>query len=93
MTNLGFWIVIALLVGTNIVTLIQLQKKTGGKKSNAALPTVEEYRAAFPGSVDHQHEIRCRHCGSTSIHVEWVAFNQGLNTHSCRHCGQSLYRS
>jgi hypothetical protein len=93
MTNLGLWLAIVALVLTNMLTLLLWMRARGTGTKLSALPTIEEYTAAFPGSVDHRREVRCRHCGSTSIQVEWVAFNQGRNVHTCRHCGTPLYRS
>jgi hypothetical protein len=93
MSETGFLTAIGALVITNLVTLILLMRARGTGAKLSALPTIEEYTAAFPGSVDHRREVRCRHCGSTSIQVQWVAFNQGRNVHTCRHCGTPLYRS
>jgi hypothetical protein len=93
MSEFGYWMAILALVATNLITLALLMRLRGSGTKSLALPTIEEYTAAFPGSVDHRRETRCRHCGSTSIQVEWVAFNQGRNVHTCRHCGTPLYRS
>lgn len=93
MANLGFWLTIAALLVSNLVTLMLWLRARGAGPKLGDLPTIEDYTAAFPGSVDHRREIRCRHCGSTSIQVAWVAFNQGRNIHTCRHCGTPLYRS
>lgn len=93
MENLGLWGAIAALVITNLVTLLLLVRLRGTGAKLRALPTIDEYIAAFPDSVDHRHEVRCRRCGSTSIQVQWVAFDQGRNVHTCRHCGTPLYRS
>ncbi len=93
MENLGLWLTIAALLASNLFTLMLWLRARGVGAKLSDLPTIEDYTAAFPGSVDHRREIRCRHCGSTSIQVEWVAFNQGRNIHTCRHCGTPLYRS
>lgn len=93
MSEFHYLLTIAVLVISNLFTLALLMRARGAGAKLSTLPTIEEYTAAFPDSVDHRHEVRCRHCGSTSIQVAWVAFNQGRNVHTCRHCGTPLYRS
>ncbi|HET6603678.1 MAG TPA: hypothetical protein VFG21_05610 [Xanthomonadaceae bacterium] len=81
--------IIVLLLVTNAVTLILLLRGRG----LSTLPTREQYRELHPQSIDHLGRLRCHQCSSTTIHVDWKAFDMGLNIHSCNHCGIRLYRT
>jgi hypothetical protein len=81
---------VGVLLLTNLVTLGLL---LGGAGWLSRLPNRDRYRARHPQSVDHQNNLRCYRCSSTLIHVDWKAFEKGVNVHSCNSCGTRLYRS
>lgn len=82
--------VIALLLVTNVLTLVLL---LGGGAKLSLLPDRARYRELHPQSIDHLGNLRCHKCSSTSINVDWKAFDKGVNVHSCNHCGTRLWRS
>lgn len=90
MTPTLAYVLIGLLIASNLFTLFLLM---GGRRALARLPTREQYRALHPQSIDHLERLRCHRCSSTSLHVDWKAFEKGINIHSCNHCGTRLFRS
>ena len=85
---MGFEVMFVLVVGLIIaVALFSLG-------SYGATDTFEDYRAKHPDAV-HKGRVHCYQCGGGSIYLRRAGNVPGrvFNTHVCRQCGTTLYRS